>query len=100
MNRYRLSTPRAALAAAAVAVAAVNFALLVVLPAQADRAQPDGHVAAARESALPHTDSGRAAVALAGPRGRRHELIARIVTDMQDAGLMRLAGPLTTRSDR
>ena len=101
MNRYTLTTPRVTLGAMAVAMAALNFAVLIVLPAQAGFAPADLQVAVAAEPSLPHTDSGRAALATADVRGRRHDIIARLVANVQDAGLMRLAGPLTTsRSDR
>ena len=99
MKRYKPTTPRIALGVIAVATAALNFAVLVMLPAGMDVADANEPIATAPEAALPHTDSGRAALA-ADARSHRHELIARLVTNMQDAGLMRLAGPATTRSDR
>ena len=99
MKRYNPATPRIAFGAIAVATAALNFAVLVVLPAGVDVADADTQLAAANEAALPHTDSSRVALA-ADSRGRRHELIERLVANMQEAGLMRLAGPSTTRSDR
>jgi len=99
MKRYNPSIPRVALGLLAVAVAAANFGALVVFPAEMDLADTDAQMAAAREAQLPHTDSS-VSLAEGDSRARRHDLFARLVANVQSAGLMRLAGPLTTRSDR
>ena len=98
MNRYQPSTPRIALGFVAVVAAAINLGALVVLPAEV--AEADAQIAAAVQGDLPHTDSSRATLAATDARARRHDLIARLVANVQDAGLMRLAAPVTTRSDR
>jgi hypothetical protein len=100
MKRYSPSIPRLALGLLAVAAAAINFGALVVFPAEMDLADAEAQTLAAREAELPHTDSGRVALADGDSRQRRHETFERLVANVQSAGLMRLAGPFTTRSDR
>jgi hypothetical protein len=95
MKRYNPSIPRVALGVLAVTAAAINLGALVVLPAEV--AEVDAQIAA--EADLPHTDAD-VSMAADDSRARRHELVARLVANVQNAGLMRLAGPLTTRSDR
>jgi hypothetical protein len=98
MNRYDPSTPRVALGATAVAAAALTLGVLVLLPVELSTA---GSVTLAAASANePHVDTGRATLAATDAQARRHELVARLITNVQDAGLLRLAGSRTTRSDR
>ena len=98
MNRYDPLTPRVALGATAAAAAALTLGVLVLLPAELSTASVDSLAAASANE--PHVDTGRATLAAADARVRRHELIARLITNVQDAGLLRLAGSRTTRSDR
>jgi hypothetical protein len=54
MNEYELATPRAALGLTAVALAAVTFGLLVVLPAKLDAYGAAAH--AAKAARLAHVE--------------------------------------------
>jgi hypothetical protein len=77
MNRYVPSRPRAVFAMLATALAALNFAVLVALPAAVE-ARDDGPAATLASVEEPHVDSATQALEQArAARERRHELVAR-----------------------
>jgi hypothetical protein len=76
MNRYAPSRPRAMFAMIATALAALNFAVLVALPAAVEA--PDDRPATLASLDEPHVDSGTQALERArAVRERRHDLVAR-----------------------
>lgn len=75
MKRYAPSHPRARFAMIATALAALNFAVLVALPASLEAS---GHGVTLAASDEPHVDSGaRALEGARAARGRRPDLVAR-----------------------
>jgi hypothetical protein len=75
MNRYTPYRPRAAFALIATGLAALNLAVLVVLPAMVHG--PDDAPATLASAAEPHVDSGARALEQArAARERRHDLVA------------------------
>ncbi|HSV17528.1 MAG TPA: hypothetical protein VLR71_03900 [Casimicrobiaceae bacterium] len=76
MNRYAPCRPRAAFAMIAVALAALNFAVLVALPAVVEA--PDDRPATLASVEEPHVDSGAQVLErVRAARERRHDLVAR-----------------------
>lgn len=79
MNRYAPCRPRAGFALLATALAALNFSLLVALPAAVEARDGPATLASIEE---PHVDSGAQALEQAREaRERRHALVARGVDD-------------------
>ena len=78
MNRYAPSRPRATFAMIATALAALNFAVLVALPAA--KKTPDKHPTTKTSNDEPHVDSGTQELERArAVRERRHDLVARAI---------------------
>ena len=66
MNRYAPRRPRAVFALMATALAVLNFAMLVALPATIETSTDEATLASSEE---PHVDSGIRAVHASGPPG-------------------------------